>query len=200
MIKFQNLNKMKHSQPHPLAGKTVTIKATSNLQNGRINTEGPLEYRVEDYWDRVSGKSWMVSNGSPAAMSYGFRTGLSNAIIPTDDEVLYGKIEGMGTLVHITEIENNQTFWSMTGQDLKRLRLSKNWKQEALASELGSTQSVVSRMEGGYSPITSKMKERIEKVFADCKPIISTMSSFTDAEVINEAKLRGYRVTRLIAC
>jgi len=37
-------------------------------------------------------------------MIYGMRCGLSEIPIPIDNEVLYGKIDGLGHLVHISEI------------------------------------------------------------------------------------------------
>lgn len=86
-----------HKEPHPLAGKTVTIA-------DRVEQIGGSLFVVEDYWDRVSGISWMNANGNPAAMQYGIRTGMSKDPVPTDNEVLYGKIGGFGCLVHYSEI------------------------------------------------------------------------------------------------
>jgi hypothetical protein len=33
------------------------------------------------------------------------RTGFSEIPVPTDDEVLYGKINGLGHLIHISELD-----------------------------------------------------------------------------------------------
>lgn len=63
------------------------------------------KYRIEDYWDRVAGKSWMVCDGNPACLGYAMRTGLSDAPVPISDEVLYGKVNGLGHLLHVSEIE-----------------------------------------------------------------------------------------------
>lgn len=82
-----------HNEKCQLAGTTTTIK-----KGGFIG----LEYQVEDWWDRVYGKSWMDSNGNPAAMNYGVRAGLED--LPLNDEVLYGKIGPFGHLVHMSEI------------------------------------------------------------------------------------------------
>lgn len=82
-----------HSKPHDDAGRVVTIS------RGRFAGK---QYRIEDWWDRLYGSSWMVSDGNPAAMSYGIRSGLYG--LPLDDEVVYGKIDGLGHLVHVTEI------------------------------------------------------------------------------------------------
>lgn len=63
---------------------------------------GGAEYRIEGYWDELTGTSWQVSDGNPSAMQYGFRRGLTGG--PLDDEVLYGKIGHFGHLVHVSEI------------------------------------------------------------------------------------------------
>lgn len=94
---------MKHAQPHTLAGKTVRIK--SHVNHPQYPTFGGSEFRVEDYWDRVAGKSWTICEGNPACLVYAMRTGMSKAPVPIDDEVLYGKIGNLGSLVHISELE-----------------------------------------------------------------------------------------------
>ncbi|MET8648539.1 hypothetical protein [Nocardia aurea] len=84
---------MIHSVPSPLAGTTVTADIG----------KGPTSIRVEDWWDRLAGKSWMVCDGNPAALIFAVRSGLSQ--LPTDDEVLYGKsADGFGVLVHVSEV------------------------------------------------------------------------------------------------
>jgi hypothetical protein len=95
---------MKHSESHPHAGQTVKIRdgVTDPLQGAVV--AGAL-FRVEDWWDVCSGKSWMVSDANPAALHYAMRTGLSDGSVPLDDEVLYGKIGSFGHLVHLSEIE-----------------------------------------------------------------------------------------------
>lgn len=85
---------MNHSEMHPTAGQVVIIKRGEHAGQ---------EYRVEDYWDRVSGKSWMHSAGNPACLMYAIRAG--KAVLPPDDEVLYGKIGPFGHLVHVSELE-----------------------------------------------------------------------------------------------
>ncbi|MFI1195488.1 hypothetical protein ACH4T9_19835 [Micromonospora sp. NPDC020750] len=80
----------------PLAGQTVTIRADVAKLGGK-------EYRVEDWWINVAGRSWMDCVGNPAALTYAARGGFAD--LPTDDEVLYGKVDGLGYLVHISEIE-----------------------------------------------------------------------------------------------
>lgn len=85
---------MIHQQPHPLAGKLV-----------KADWRGESEtYDVEDYWDRVSGASWMDIAGNPAVIHYEARH--RRGKLPDGDEVLYGKDRyGLGHLVHVSELE-----------------------------------------------------------------------------------------------
>jgi len=92
---------MIHEQVSNLAGRTVRLKKTFN-HPGIIN-DGRLEFCIEDWWDRITGNSWMI--WIPACMNYAMRIGLSAGEIPMDNEVLYGKIRSFGFLVHISEIE-----------------------------------------------------------------------------------------------
>lgn len=85
---------MKHSSPSPYAGQTVRVDIG----------EGYQDYRVEDYWDRVSGGSWMDAVGNPSALNYALRAA---GRLPIDDEVLYGKIGAFGYLVHVSEIQGS---------------------------------------------------------------------------------------------
>lgn len=93
---------MIHQEPHPLAGQTVKIK------DGVIDPAQGLvlpgaEYRIEDWWDRVSGESWMTSYSNIAALQYAIRSAKND--LPLDDNVVYGKIESLGHLVHVSEFE-----------------------------------------------------------------------------------------------
>lgn len=82
-----------HRTPSPHAGVTVSADI------GR----GPEPFRVEDWWDRVSGGSWKTAAGNFAALGYTMR----NASLPLDDEVLYGKdSHGLGHLVHVSEVRS----------------------------------------------------------------------------------------------
>ena len=82
--------------PFEFAGQTVKIKP-------EVKEFGRMEFHIEDYWENVTGRSWMVSDGNPAAMLYGMRSGLAG--LPIDDEVVYGKIGLHGHIFHITELE-----------------------------------------------------------------------------------------------
>jgi hypothetical protein len=82
-----------HSQPFEGAGKTYALDAKG------IDSE---TIRVEDYWDRVTGQSWMFASGNPSALKYAVRAGVAG--IPADDEVVYGKVDGFGHIVHVSEL------------------------------------------------------------------------------------------------
>lgn len=90
-----------HTEAHPQAGQTVTIKLVGHPQ--LVNDE--YEYRIEDWWDRLTGSSWMHAStiGNPAAYMYAMRNTTSG--LPADDDVVYGKIGQFGHLVHISEIQ-----------------------------------------------------------------------------------------------
>jgi len=77
-----------------LSGKTVKIIK---------GTYKELNYVVEDWAENVFGQSWMDMKGNPACLKYAMRAGLKDNL-PTDDEVLYGKIGILAELVHISEI------------------------------------------------------------------------------------------------
>lgn len=82
-----------NNHKHELAGKVVRIKS------GQFKG---LEYHIEDYWDRIAGVSWMDADGNPACLHYAIRSATEG--IPTDNNVLYGKIGALGYLVHISEL------------------------------------------------------------------------------------------------
>lgn len=90
-----------HYSPHPLAGQTVTIKDGA-IDPGQGCVVGGAAFKIEDWWDKITGKSWMWSNGNPAALHYAIRAVYNN--LPFDDEVVYGKIGSLGHLVHMSEI------------------------------------------------------------------------------------------------
>jgi hypothetical protein len=92
-----------HAERSPLAGKIIRIK--DNVSHPQIPDFGGNEYVVEDWWDHLTGGSWMDAKGNPACIVYAIRTGFAEHEVPTDDEVLYGKIGSYGHLLHISEIE-----------------------------------------------------------------------------------------------
>jgi hypothetical protein len=80
-----------------LAGKTVKLncKPCPEQLNGQ-------EFTVEDWWQNVSGQSWMNCGGNPACLKYAVRSGFSG--LPTDNEVVYGKVGSFGHIVHVSEL------------------------------------------------------------------------------------------------
>lgn len=90
-----------HDEVHPLAGQTVILndQAVDNL-TGEV-VPGSF-YRIEDWWDHMTGGSWMAAEGNPAALKFAMRAGFST--LPVDDEVVYGKIGSFGHLVHASEL------------------------------------------------------------------------------------------------
>jgi hypothetical protein len=91
-----------HNESHPAAGKIVRIK--KDAKHPQMPDFGGSEYRIEDWWDKLAGKSWMDSTGNFACVIYAIRN-VENKL-PLDNEVVYGKIGCFGHLVHISEIEN----------------------------------------------------------------------------------------------
>jgi len=68
----------------------------------KYNTPNPT-ILIEDKVEEVFGGSWMFKDGNPACMLYAMRIAMEG--IPSDDEVWYGKINGLGELVHFSELE-----------------------------------------------------------------------------------------------
>lgn len=88
---------MNHDSRHPLAGQTITV--TADLHGAG---PGEHEFTIEDWNDRLFGKSWMFMEGHPAALIYAMRSAVAG--LPTDNEVVYGKVGARGHLVHISEL------------------------------------------------------------------------------------------------
>lgn len=86
-----------------LRGQTVRIK--DHVTHVQVPHFGGSDFVVEDYWDTMTGGSWMNANGNPACLVYAMRTGFSEHRVPIDNEVLYGKVGAFGHLVHVSEIE-----------------------------------------------------------------------------------------------
>lgn len=79
-------------------------KEKSNLAGKKVTLKDGVKITIEDWWDRLTQKSWMDMNGNPACLKYAIRSASLN--LPIDNEVLYGHTEdGLGNLVHISEIE-----------------------------------------------------------------------------------------------
>jgi len=91
-----------HAAKHPLAGKTVRIKA--HVKHPQTDKFGGEEFQLEDWWDRLGRKSWRDCQGNPACMVYSARVMRSSPQLPFNDEVVYGKMRGLGHLVHVSEL------------------------------------------------------------------------------------------------
>lgn len=75
------------------------------LQELRIIKSGKFKgerFKIEGLWKDISGISWMHANANPACMLYAIRSVHDN--LPFDDNVFYGKIDGMGCLIHESEL------------------------------------------------------------------------------------------------
>ncbi len=77
-----------HEEVHPRSGEIV-ILATGE------------KYVLEDWWDHLTGKSWQDSN---VIAAYNYATRVYHNSLPSDNEVVYGKIGEFGYLVHVSEL------------------------------------------------------------------------------------------------
>ena len=89
----------RHDALHPLAGQTVTISADLHGSGS-----GEHSFEAEDWNDRLFGQSWMYMEGHPASLVYAMRSAVAG--LPLDNEVVYGKVQGLGHLVHVSEIQD----------------------------------------------------------------------------------------------
>lgn len=90
------------NQPRRIFQPYETVKVNADLKTNPPIPAGS-EVEVEGYWDVVTGKSWMWSNGNPAALIYAMRSTTAN--LPVDDNVVYAKHSGLGHIIHISELE-----------------------------------------------------------------------------------------------
>lgn len=83
-------------------GKTNSIYAgkTVRIISGVFKGE---EYRLENWQTLVTGKSWKDNLNNPAVLEYICRT--MDETTPPDNNVYYGKIAGLGHLIHASQIE-----------------------------------------------------------------------------------------------
>ena len=91
-----------HNRPHPLAGRTVRLPD----RIGGSDVHGELagrNFRIEDWWDHLSGASWREAEGNPAALQYAVRAMIKG--LPANDDVVYGKVGALGYLLHVSEVE-----------------------------------------------------------------------------------------------
>jgi len=86
-------------EAHPMAGQTVKLNKPFKDHIGNTHEE----LRIEDWWQNVSGGSWMNASGNPACLNYAVRSGFAG--LPTDNEVVYGKTGKFGNLFHVSEFK-----------------------------------------------------------------------------------------------
>lgn len=84
-----------HQEQHPQSGETVTYRPAGFDQEH--------QYIIEDWWDRLAGMSWMFTIGNPACINYAAHAREANLPIESDD-VVYGHVDGLGYLAHISEL------------------------------------------------------------------------------------------------
>lgn len=83
--------------PSDYAGKTVRLRADAAELGGH-------RAEVVDWYERLGdGVSWRDNPGDPRTENYRMRRGLGG--LPDDDDVLFARVDGMGQLIHVTEIE-----------------------------------------------------------------------------------------------
>lgn len=94
-----------HDEAHPFQGKMVRI--ADHVYDDRDMIPAGGWARMEDWWDHLTGSSWMVQQVAACVM-YALRQGAIKAQnlydIPIDDEVVYVKVRGIGHLLHVTEL------------------------------------------------------------------------------------------------
>lgn len=103
---------MSHQESHPLAGRTVRLNVQTGVNPNKLDEElQGQEYVIEDWWDKLTGGSWMDADGNPACLKYAMRSGFNS--LPLDNDVVYGKVYhdsgfgspiGLGHLVHVSEL------------------------------------------------------------------------------------------------
>lgn len=85
--------------------KTYRIKGNSKYFKKKYGTSNPL-IKIENTDYVVFGGSWAFQNGNPACMLYGMRSAEDD--LPSDiidkQATWYGKVHGLGELVHKSEL------------------------------------------------------------------------------------------------
>ena len=96
------MNKIRERSPY--AGCEVKTRPDVGKDGLSGRDLGNQVFLVEDWWENVYGRSWMVAIGNPASMAYTVRIGMKEVLVPLDNNVLYGKIDGLGYLFHVSEL------------------------------------------------------------------------------------------------
>jgi hypothetical protein len=83
--------------PSPYAGQTVKLRPDAAELGGHTA-------EVIDWFDRLGDSiSWHADPANPRVQNYAIRRALGG--LPDDDDVLMARVDGMGQLIHATEIE-----------------------------------------------------------------------------------------------
>lgn len=93
---------MIHIASHPLAGRTVILNENAVDELQHVVVPG-VRFTVEEWFDglRGTGGSWKDIVSLPV-MIYAARQRAHG--LPDDDEVVYGHIDGLGKIVHVSEL------------------------------------------------------------------------------------------------
>ena len=89
------------------AGQTVKTKQGVGTSSFGQDMSGQ-DFIVEDWWENVSGCSWMNAVGNPVALEYSIRHtkyGDNNHVHLFCNDVVYGKIGPSGHIFHVNELE-----------------------------------------------------------------------------------------------
>lgn len=92
---------MIHEEEHPRSGQTVTVKL--DRKAGPAIEPGEHKFEVLDWWDRLTGGTWRLPKHPNWACIH-YQATAPAAGLPLDNEVVYGHIEKLGYLVHVSEI------------------------------------------------------------------------------------------------
>ncbi len=89
------------------AGQTVKTKQGVGISSFGQDMSGQ-DFIVEDWWENVTGCSWMNADGNLAALEYAIRSakyGDNNNVPLLGNDVVYGKIGPFGHIFHVSELE-----------------------------------------------------------------------------------------------
>ena len=81
--------------------QSYAIRGSSKYFLKKYGTYNPTII-IEDKDSVIFGGSWMNQNGNPTCLLYAARSGIEG--LPLSGNVYYGKIEGLGELVHESEL------------------------------------------------------------------------------------------------
>lgn len=111
------------------AGQKMTVKSNYSVIDGE-------DFIVEDYWINLSGGiSWKDSLGVPVTFAYKHR--VDRGYIPIDDLAIYGKINGMGYLVHESELVDLITYKKEREEKFRKM-MENECKHEFIIDEEGN--------------------------------------------------------------